>query len=384
MRLSELAITNFKNIASATLSFSPKVNCFLGNNGMGKSNLLDAIYCLSFTKSFYGVADALIMRRDEEFMMVKGTYVRGDTPEELLLGMTRGRRKQLKRGGKEYDRLSRHIGLFPLVMVSPHDIDLIQGAPEQRRRWADMMVSQSDKVYLDHLIRYNRALEQRNALLRDGRTDPALFAAIEMQMEIAAGYIARARRDMTQRLVPLFRRFYNAIAGDSAEHVDLTYDGWDTAPEARGSLTNLLDACRRHDEIVRHTGAGPHRDDFTMLLDGMEARRTGSQGQCKTFTVALRLAQYTFLAQATGLKPLLLLDDVFDKLDATRVERIMTLVTGDEFGQIFVTDTNRTHLDDIMRRTSGNYRLWTVDHGRFTPGPHNGDIGPLTSQNMNE
>lgn len=365
MYLEQLSLTNFKNIAEASLEFSPKINCFLGNNGMGKSNLLDAIFYLSFCKSFSGMTDTMLMRRGEDFTMAKARYIRRDTPEELSLGMVRGKRKSLKRGGKEYTRLSEHIGTFPLVMAAPQDIDLIRGSGEERRRWMDMVISQSDKRYLDALIRYNAGVEQRNRLLRAGIVDHTLYEAIETSMDVAARYIHAARTGWVGELTGLFHRYHRAIAGDDNESVSLAFRGsLATTPDS--SLISLLDTARRHDEIVKYTSVGPHRDDIDMLIDGMPMRRSGSQGQCKTFTIALRLAQYDFLHTATGLRPLLLLDDIFDKLDRDRVERIMTLVTADEFGQIFVTDTNRKHLDDIMERTGGDYRMWTVEAGQFS------------------
>lgn len=364
MRLNELTLTNFKNIAETHLALSGKVNCFLGNNGMGKSNLLDAVYFLSFCKSFTGVNDRLLIKAGEEWAIVKGRYTRKEIEEELTMGLSLGKRKSLKRGGKEYQRLSSHIGAFPLVMVAPQDIDLIRGTGEERRRWIDMVISQGDARYLDALIRYNKALEQRNRLLREGSVDPNLYSALETMMEMSADYIHRARAERIEALTGIFARYYSAIAGEGGEHVSLRYDSQLSAPGV--TLATLLDSARRHDEIVKHTSVGPHRDDIEMELDGMPMRRTGSQGQCKTFTIALRLAQYEFLSHATGMKPLLLLDDIFDKLDASRVERIMGLVTDDAFGQIFVTDTNRTHLDEIMKRTGGDYRLWRVEGGRFT------------------
>ena len=364
MRLCELTVNNFKNITEARLELSGKVNCFLGNNGMGKSNLLDAVYMLSFCKSFTGVNDALLLRRGEDWALVKGRYVRKDVDEELSMGLAAGKRKSLKRGGKEYSRLSGHIGAFPLVMVAPQDIDLIRESGEERRRWMDMVVSQSDPRYLDALIRYNKGLEQRNRLLRDGCVDPALYGAVETMMEMSADYIYRARARWVEELTVLFARYYAAIAGEGAETPALRYVSH--LQREGATLGTLMDEARRHDEIVRHTSVGVHRDDIEMTLDGMPMRRTGSQGQCKTYTIALRLAQYDFLRESTGMRPLLLLDDIFDKLDAGRVERIMTLVTGDEFGQIFITDTNRKHLDEIVGRTGGDYRLWSVECGGFT------------------
>lgn len=368
MRLCHLSLTNFKNIAEASLDFSPKINCFLGNNGMGKSNLLDAIHYLSFCRSFTGMTDTMLIRRGEDFATARATYMRRDTTEELTLGLAIGKRKSLRRGGKEYTRLSEHIGTFPIVMAAPQDIDLIRGTGEDRRRWMDMVISQSDRRYLDALIRYNAALEQRNRLLREGIVDHTLYEAVEIPMDMVAGYIAETRTKWVGRLAGLFSRYHSAIAA-STEEVAIAYRD-SVARASAASLSEALDSARRHDEIVRHTTVGPHRDDIDLSLDTMPLRRSGSQGQCKTFTIALRLAQYDFLHQASGLKPLLLLDDIFDKLDRDRVERIMRLVTSYEFGQIFITDTNRKHLDDIMSHTGGDYRLWTVDNGQFTPVGH--------------
>lgn len=228
----------------------------------------------------------------------------------------------------------------------------------------DMVISQSDPVYLDNLLRYNRALEQRNRLLRDHSVDHNLYMAVELQMDMAATYLHNARSRWVETLTEIFNTFYHAIAGEG-ENVTLRYISTLSSPGA--SMTSLLDSARRHDEIVGHTSVGPHRDDIEMLIDDMPMRRAGSQGQCKTYSLALRLAQYEFLRSSCGMMPLLLLDDIFDKLDATRVERIMELVTQSDFGQIFITDTNRTHLDDIMSRTTGDYKLWLVSHGTVEP-----------------
>ncbi|MCM1029149.1 MAG: DNA replication and repair protein RecF [Pseudoflavonifractor sp.] len=367
MTLDSLSLVNFKNIPEAALDFSPKANCFLGDNGMGKSNLLDAIYTLSFTRSFTGAPDSMLLRREQDFFTLRGEYTRHSTPEVITLGLKRGGRKVLKRGGKEYGRLTAHIGLFPAVVVLPSDIDLIRGAAEERRRWMDMVISQGDARYLDALVRYSAALEQRNRLLRDGVVDHLLYDAVEASMELSSRYIHQCRIEWTDRLSSIFARHYASIAGEGAEEPALGFRG-SLSASPDGSLASLLSSARRHDEMVRHTSVGPHRDDLEMTLGGMPVRRTGSQGQCKTFTVALRMAQYEFLAEATGLKPLLLLDDIFDKLDAKRVERIMNLVTAsDAFGQIFITDTNRRHLDEIVSRTEGDYRLWSVTNGSFDP-----------------
>lgn len=248
-------------------------------------------------------------------------------------------------------------------MAAPQDIDLIMGTGEERRRWMDMVVSQSDPRYLDALIRYGRALEQRNSLLRDSILDSNLFQALEITMDMTAAYIHKVRRQFVGELTRIFGRYYSLIAGEEGETPRLTLAAHlNDAPEG---LCPLLDRARERDRAVRHTTVGPHRDDIELTLEGMPMKRVGSQGQCKTFTVALRLAQYDFLRRQAELKPLLLLDDIFDKLDHERVERIMKLVTSREFGQIFVTDTNLAHLDEIISLTGDDYRLWTVKDGNF-------------------
>ena len=363
MILRSLDITNFKNIERARLEFSPKVNALLGDNGMGKSNLLDAVHLLSFTKSFTGAQDQMLIRSGEDFAIVRGTYSRMDAEEDILAGLQRGRRKSFKRGGKEYGRISAHIGLLPLVMVSPADMELINGSGEERRRFMDMVISQTDPRYLDAAVRYTRILEQRNRLLRDGAADHALFEAIDFQLDAAAAYISARRHEWTAELKDIFSLYYKAISG-SDEEPGLTLVSH-TGPGCP-ALADLLRERFSRDSAVRHTTAGPHRDDLEMTLDGMPVRRTASQGQCKTFTIALRLAQYGFLRRACGMSPLLLLDDIFDKLDAGRVGRIISTVGADTFGQIFITDTNRRHLDEIVAFMGADHRLWSVEHGRFS------------------
>ncbi len=368
MILTSLTVNNFKNIEQATLEFSPKVNCLLGDNGMGKSNLLDAIYFLSMCRSMTGAPDALLIRRGEDWAMLHAQYLRHASTEspmadDLQVGLQRGRRKSVKRGGKAYAKLSQHIGQFPLVLVSPADMDLVDGSGEERRKFMDIVISQTDVRYLDAIIRYEQALEQRNRLLRDEVSDANLYLAIEMQMEAAAQYISDCRRQWTIALSQIFQTYYASIAGHD-ESATLAYAGHMARPGIR--LSDVLNERRMRDLALHYTSAGPHRDDIEMMLDGMPVRRTASQGQAKTYTLALRLAQYEFLKHATGISPLLLLDDIFDKLDATRVERIMSIVAHPSFGQIFITDTNRKHIDEILKLTSGPYSMWNVSNGQFT------------------
>ena len=368
MLIESVSLVNFKNIADARLEFSPKINCFLGDNGMGKSNLLDALYFLSFCKSFTGAADGMLIRRGEEFAMLRGDYNRRGMPEEISAALQNGRRKTFKRGGKPYGRLAEHIGAFPLVLLSPADMALVSGEPSERRRFIDQIISQRDGRYLDALMRYNAALEQRNKLLKSESADGSLYEVLEMQLEMNAGYIAAQREANIARLQDIFAPYYDAIAANG-ETAQLLYKGTDYSD--RGGLAAHLGANRRRDLALGYTASGPHRDDIEFAIDGLPVRRCASQGQTKTFTSALRFAQYGLLSESLGLRPLLLLDDIFDKLDAGRVSRIMAIVgANDTFGQIFITDTNRRHLDDIVADIpSGDApgRLWHVEDGTFTP-----------------
>lgn len=356
MILQALNISQFKNIRQAQLEFSPKINLFLGLNGVGKSNLLDAVYLLSLTKSYTGAPDQSLITKGEEFFMLRGEYLRRDTPETLTCGLKEGGRKSLRRGDKAYRRVSDHIGAFPLVLSAPADLELATGAPECRRRFIDNVISQSDPIYLDNLLRYNRALEQRNSLLRQQISDPILYESLEIPMAETAEFITRRRTEFVGELSQLFDQYHSVIT-DSADPVTITYQ---SAMADGSSLAQLFEQNRQRDIIVHHTSAGPHRDDLDLQLHGMPLRRTASQGQAKSYTVALRLAQYHFLRQATGITPLLLLDDLFDKLDAQRVHRIIDLVSRPDFGQIFITDTGREHM-------AIDAALWQVDNGTFTP-----------------
>lgn len=364
MILTHLAITNFKNIGGTSLDFSPNINAFLGRNGMGKSNLLDAIYYFSFCKSFSGVPDAKLIRRGETFASMRAIYDRRGQTEELTTGITEGRRKSFKRQGKEYRRISTHIGAFPSVMVSTRDMDIVNGASDERRRFIDMLISQTDQLYLDHLMRYNNALQQRNRLLRDHSEDRELFMAIEAGMTLSADYITRRRAALIEAFAPIFTGHYRDIARTN-ETPSMIYRSQMMRDNAR--LDTLLEQARQRDSLIGHTTVGPHRDDLELTIDSMSVRTTASQGQSKTFVIAMRLAQYEFLHRAVELRPLLLLDDIFDKLDAFRVANIVEIVNRDIFGQIFITDTNRDHLDSIMSHTGADYRLWEVADGCFTP-----------------
>lgn len=342
------------------VSFSPKVNCLIGSNGMGKTNLLDAVYYLSFCKSSVTVNDSQNIFHEEPFFMIQGNYITDSgISEEISCGLKRGEKKQFKRNKKSYERLSDHIGSVPLVMVSPADNVLIAGGSEERRRFVDMVISQYDSEYLNALIRYNRVLQQRNVMLRaDVMPDAEMFSLIEEMMVAEAVRIHQGRKQFVEELVPVFSRFHSIITGGN-EEVALLY----RSHLNENDLQELLAASRADDRSLGYTSKGVHRDELVMKLGGYPIRKEGSQGQNKSFLVALKLAQYDFLYRKGGETPILLLDDIFDKLDSNRVEQIVNLVSGDGFGQIFITDVNREHTDGILERIDGAYRLFEVDQG---------------------
>lgn len=342
------------------VSFSPKVNCLIGSNGMGKTNLLDAVYYLSFCKSSVTVNDSQNIFHEEPFFMIQGNYMTDSgINEEISCGLKRGDKKQFKRNKKSYDRLSDHIGSVPLVMVSPADNVLIAGGSEERRRFVDMVISQYDSEYLDALIRYNRVLQQRNVMLRaDVMPDAEMFSLIEEMMVAEAVRIHQGRKHFVEELVPVFSRFHSIITGGN-EEVALLY----RSHLNENDLRELLAASRADDRSLGYTSKGVHRDELVMKLGGYPIRKEGSQGQNKSFLVALKLAQYDFLYRKGGETPILLLDDIFDKLDSNRVEQIVNLVSGDGFGQIFITDVNREHTDSILEQIDGAYRLFEVEQG---------------------
>ena len=367
MILQRLSILNYKNIVEASLELSPKINCFIGHNGAGKTNVLDAVYFLSFCRSAHTPQDSLVIRHGEEFFVLEGSYdpaESGTEPFDIYCGMKRGTKKHFKRNHKEYRRLSEHIGLIPIVLVSPSDTYLIEGSSEERRRLMDVVISQLDRNYIDALNRYNKALAQRNALLKmeDAEPAPELMSLWEEQMAREGEIIYQKRSDFVGQLTPIFQQFYATIS-DQREQVGLSY----TSHCQRGPLLEVIQRDRMKDRAVGYSLHGVHRDDLEMTLDGHPMRREGSQGQLKTFVVALKLAQFDFLkrsCQGQG-QPLLLLDDIFDKLDADRVEQIVQLVAGDQFGQIFITDTNRDHLDQILSRGHFDYKLYHVENGEI-------------------
>ena len=372
MILEKLSLINYKNIQTATLDLSPKINCFIGQNGVGKTNVLDAIYYLSFCHSANNPIDSQVIRHGEEFLMIEGIYggerleVRGERlPDELSIscGIKRGQKKHFKKNKKEYKRLSEHIGLIPVVMVSPSDTLLIDGGSEERRRLMDMVISQYDRSYIEALNRYNKALQQRNTMLRaEEEPNYDVMSLWEEQMAMAGEQIYQKRDAFVKEMVPIFQRFYETISGNR-EQVALKY----VSHCQRGPLLEVIQRDRFKDRAIGYSLHGIHRDDLEIALGGHQMKREGSQGQHKTFVIALKLAQFDFLKRTNmQTTPLLLLDDIFDKLDAQRVEQIVSLVAGNEFGQIFITDTNRDHLDQILSASSHDYKIFYVENGEIS------------------
>ncbi|WP_321996074.1 DNA replication/repair protein RecF [Draconibacterium orientale] len=363
MHIEEISIVNFKNILEVKAEFSPKLNCFIGKNGAGKTNMLDAIYYLSFCKSFFNATDQLNINHEESFFMLNGNYSRMESKETINCGLQKGQKKQFKRNTKVYKKLQEHIGLLPLVMITPSDVNLILGGSDERRKFMDGVISQYNQTYLDDLLKYNRALMQRNNLLKqfasDRYFDEELLGIWDDQLVEYGTRIHEERTRFVEKLIPVFQRYYNYISGGN-EVVELVHqsDLYDSDLEA------LLKASLQKDRVVQYTTVGIHKDDLQLKIGDYLIKKLGSQGQKKTYLVALKLAQFEFIKEISGINPILLLDDIFDKLDQHRVEQIVTAVAGEQFGQIFLTDTNREHLDTIIKKMDADYRIFKVENGK--------------------
>jgi DNA replication and repair protein RecF len=363
MHLQQISILNYKNIEQAGIDFSEKLNFFVGANGMGKTNIIDAIYYLSFCRSHNQPNDAHTIRHDADHCLLQATYLHQGQHDEYLLSMKRHGKKILKKNKKEYEKFSDHIADLPLVLVSPDDQILLSGGGEERRRWLDLVVSQFDRLYLQSLIAYNHALKQRNAVLRsETAPDTSLLDILEEQLATHGDYIYRRRRRFVDDLAERFQRYYRLVSGD-AEQVSMEYRSQlqDT------DFLQLLAAKRSDDFRLGYTSTGIHRDDLDMWLCSYPVRRTGSQGQKKSFCIALRFAQFDYLQQSSGKTPLILLDDIFDKLDRQRVLNIISLVSGSEFDQIFISDTSLDRVSEALSLIGGEYRIFEINRGKVTP-----------------
>ena len=363
MYLHELKLANFKNCEMADLLFSENVNCFVGLNGAGKTNILDSIYYLSFCKSFFGATDKQNIRHGEDFFAIHGTYCHSDKDDELVSCVQkRDAKKSFRFNKKEYDRLSEHIGKFPLVMISPYDRDFINEGSDLRRKFIDGVIPQFDPLYLNALLKYNRALLQRNMQLKQFAErrifDRELLRLWEDQLAQHANDIHAKRKQFLEEFLPIFQHYYEIVSG-GIEKVNVIYQSrLDEKP-----LHELLEECLMQDRYSGYTNVGIHKDDLEFALDGHPLKRFGSQGQQKSFVVSIRLAQFEFNYQKIGYKPILLLDDIFDKLDDQRVMKLVRLVGDDHFGQVFITDTQQNRVEKLFENTNINHKIFEVVKG---------------------
>ena len=366
MHLQHLNVLNYKNVSQAELTFSAGINGFVGPNGSGKTNLLDAIYYLSFCKSYFNAVESYNINHEEAFFVLQGGFHRLDKVEDIYVALKRNQKKVFKRNKKEYTKLSDHIGLLPLVMISPSDERLILEGSDQRRKYMDSVISQYDKSFLELLIRYNRALSQRNVLLKSAAVlSSSLLVQLEVwdeQLSVMGAKIFEYRSSFIEQLGPVFRDLYHYITGGN-EAVDIRY----RSHFQQGDLLSLLKANRERDLVLGYTTRGIHKDDLDLIFRDQPVKREGSQGQKKSFLIALKLAQFEFLTRFNGFEPLLLLDDVFDKLDADRGGRLIQLVGESRFKQIFITDTQKDRLSRIVEKTGKEFRFFHVEEGRVTP-----------------
>lgn len=362
MWLRKITVLNFKNYEEAELHFSPSVNAFAGNNGAGKTNLLDAIHYLSLCKSYFSPVDSQQIRQGQDFFMVQGAFEKDSDEEVISCSLKRTQKKQFKRNKKEYQRLADHIGLFPLVMISPYDISIIMDGSEERRRFVDNVISQTDNQYLDELILYNKHLANRNALLRSiaqsGRYDAQLLEIYDDQLIASGNSIYLKRQEFMQNFLPLFSSHYRFLSGD-AEPVELLYESQLLHEDFSSLLKNSLE----RDRAFERTTTGVHKDDLMCSIRGMPLKKFGSQGQQKSFLIALKLAQYSYLNEKKGFKPLLLLDDIFDKLDDLRIRKLMEMVSHDDFGQIFITDTSSARVKSIFEGIGVDLSIFEIENG---------------------
>ena len=388
MYLRKLKVINFKNIREATLQFSPKINCILGNNGGGKTNLLDAIYYLSMTKSFFNIPENYAVTFGEQSMGLIGDYMLQEKSERIHLairlpdaadaGLPARNEKQLWRNEKRIAKFSSHIGLLPIVMVSPQDAILVNGSGEERRRFLNFILSQTDPLYLSNIQNYNALLAQRNKLLKlcagTGARSAAtrgwdeLIQTITLQMESPAAYVHTKRQELAESLSQYTAQYYKELSGNR-EAVTMRYQ----SDLNSSTPKEIFQRSQQQDLRFGYTTAGPHRDDMLFFIEGFPIKKVGSQGQQKSFLIALKLAQFQIIKQISGKLPVLLLDDLFDKLDMTRVEYLLSLVAGETFGQIFITDSNKVRINQILARVDSTAKSFEVHGGTYREQPAQSD-----------
>lgn len=359
--LEKIVISDFRNIELQELEFSPNINCISGNNGEGKTNLLDAIYYLSMTKSAFASSDKYTFRYGTEEFSISGSYrMENGLSSRFSLKMTTKGEKKVKRDDKAYGKVSEHVGILPIVMVSPADISMVSESGEERRRFVNAVLSQMDREYMTSLQQYNRLLQQRNKMLKEMDPDRSLLEVIDMRMSALAEPIYQARKKFVEDLKPIIAEYYKAVSGGS-EQVDIEYE----SELSKASLEELLAVSYEKDRILKYTTAGLQRDDFAFKMNGWPIRRHGSQGQQKSFLVSLKFAQYEIMKKNYGFAPVLLLDDVFDKLDMGRISNLLEMVSGKDFGQIFITDSNKVRMSGIVDGLTQDRAYFETTAGTF-------------------
>lgn len=359
--LEKIVVSDFRNIGLQEIDFSPNVNCICGNNGEGKTNLLDAIYYMSMTKSAFATSDRFNFRHGTQEFSLAGIYrMENGLSSRFALKMTLKGDKKVKRDDKFYQKISEHIGILPVVMVSPSDVAMVSESGDERRRFVNSVLSQMDREYMSAMQQYNRLLLQRNKMLKEMSVDQELLKVIDMRMSSLAEPVYQARKRFVEELTPVVAEYYRALSGDS-EQVDIRYE----SELSKAGLDQLLASSFERDCIMKHTTVGIHRDDFAFLMNGHPIRRYGSQGQQKSFLVSLKFAQYEIMKKNYGFAPILLLDDVFDKLDMNRISNLLQMVVSKDFGQIFITDSNKVRMSGIVDKLTQDRAYFETTGGTF-------------------
>ncbi|TYA84376.1 DNA replication/repair protein RecF [Seonamhaeicola marinus] len=359
MILKSISLLNYKNFDSKSFTFNSKINCIVGNNGIGKTNILDAIYHLSFGKSYFNPVASQNIKHGEEFFVINGEYDKEEKTEKIVISLKRGQKKVIKRNGKAYEKFSEHIGFLPLVIISPADRDLIIEGSDTRRKFIDSVISQSNKTYLNQLINYNKVLAQRNALLKyfalNHTFNKDTLEVYNSQLTEYGTHIFEKRRDFLEEFIPIFKERYDAISSGN-EEVDLVYK----SHLFDDDLNTLLENALGKDRTVQYTSVGIHKDDLNFNIETHPIKKFGSQGQQKSFLIALKLAQFDFIKAQSGVNPILLLDDVFDKLDEQRVAQIIKLVDDENFGQLFISDTHAERTENAVKQVHQSYEIFKL------------------------
>ncbi len=359
MFLKKISLLNYKNFESEDFKFDSKINCFVGDNGVGKTNVLDAIYHLSFGKSYFNPIASQNIKHGADFFVIEGRFEKADREEKIVCSLKRNNKKIIKRNGKAYDRFADHIGLLPLVIISPADRDLIVEGSDVRRKFMDGVISQSDKSYLQTLINYNKVLSQRNALLKyfaaNHTFDKTTLAIYNEQLHTYGTEIHTKRTSFLEQFIPIFKTQYKAITGDT-EEVHLSYD----TKLNLMNMATLLEKNIERDRALQYTSVGTHKDDLSFTIAEYPIKKFGSQGQQKSFLIALKFAQFQFMQDVSKTTPILLLDDIFDKLDEHRVAHIITLVNNENFGQIFVSDTHADRTESVVKKIHQTYKIFKL------------------------